>query len=124
MRTRIPNRFNDDHSYSSAALAGNFIFLSHQGGGRQDSDDITVQLTACLENLQVVLQEAGAALGDIVQLNLMLKDIADFAKAREVLAVYFRNDPPARSAVTTQFVSPKCLCQVDAIAYKNSSGSY
>lgn len=123
MRTRIPNRFNDDHSYSSAALAGNFIFLSHQGG-RQDSDDITVQLTACLENLQVVLQEAGAGLADVVQLNLMLKDIADFAKAREVLAMYFRNNPPVRSAFTTQFVSPKCLCQVDAVAYKNSSSSY
>lgn len=103
--------------YSPAILAGEFIFVSHQGG-RQDSLDITIQLAACLENLKLVLAEVGANLEDVVQLNLMLKNIVDFAAAQAVFPKYFHNGFAVHSAIVSEFESPDCLCQIDAVAYR------
>ncbi|GBG57168.1 reactive intermediate/imine deaminase [Sporomusaceae bacterium FL31] len=108
-----------DHTYSPAIIAGEFIFVSHQSG-RQDSLDITIQLATCFENLKLVLAEVGASLEDVVQINLILKNIADFAKARSVFPQYFHNGFSVCSAITEEFVSPSCLCQIDAVAYKEA----
>jgi 2-iminobutanoate/2-iminopropanoate deaminase len=91
MIKRMPTHCGDD-TCSSSVVAGDFIFLSHHAGGF-DSDDI-------------------------VQINLYLKDINDFRPARDVFYKYFRNGSPARMTTTTDFVDSKCLCMVDAIAYK------
>jgi 2-iminobutanoate/2-iminopropanoate deaminase len=59
----------------------------------------------------------GGNLDDMVQVNLYLKNIADFRKAADVFSEYFKNGAPARMT-TTEFVGDGCLCQMDGIAYK------
>ena len=64
------------------------------------------------------MESVEATLDDMVQINLYLKDINDFRKARDVFYKHFTNGFPIRMATTTDFVSAGCLCMIDGIAYK------
>lgn len=106
-----------DDTCPSCVVAGDYIFLAHHAGGHQ-SDEITTQMEASFNSMQQTLSSVGACLDDLVQINLYLRDISDFPAAREVFSKYFTERFPARMTSTTQFVSPKCLCMLDGVAYK------
>lgn len=109
-----------DATCPSCVVAGGFIFLAHHGGG-QDQPDIIHQMHASFESLKATLATVGATLNDMVQINLYLKNIDDFPKARDVFFEYFESDAfPARMSTTTNFVSKNCLCMLDGVAYKPS----
>jgi 2-iminobutanoate/2-iminopropanoate deaminase len=116
MIKRMPTHCGDD-TCPACVVAGDYIFIAHQAGGH-DKDDIEYQMHASFNSLKNTLETAGATLDDMVQINLYLKNIEDFRKARDVFYQYFKNGFPARMATTTDFVSPGCLCMLDGIAYK------
>jgi len=107
-----------DATCASCVKAGDFIFLAHHAGGF-DKSDVTHQARTTFERMSVSLNQAGANLKDIVQINLYLKDLKDFSKARDVFYEVFGAEPPARMSLTTNFIEEKCLLMMDAIAYKN-----
>lgn len=117
MIKRYPTHCGDD-TCASCVKAGDFIFLAHHAGGF-DKDDATHQTRITFERMQDTLQQAGASLKDIVQINLYLKDIKDFAKSRDVFKEILGDEPPARMSLTTEFIDDKCLVMMDAVAYKN-----
>ena len=109
-----------DETCPACVVAGDFIFLAHHAGGH-DKNDIAYQMDVCFSRLRNTLKSVEATLDDMVQINLYLKDINDFRKARDVFYKYFTNGFPARMGTTTDFVSPGCLCMIDGIAYKKRS---
>jgi 2-iminobutanoate/2-iminopropanoate deaminase len=121
MIKRMPTHCGDD-TCSSCVVAGDFIFLAHHAGGHE-SNDIVYQMEASFNSLGVTLETVGATFDDIVQINLYLKNIEDFKLARDVFYKYFKNGFPARMSTTTDFVSPTCLCMLDAVAYKVCANS-
>ncbi|MDR1821828.1 MAG: RidA family protein [Oscillospiraceae bacterium] len=55
----------------------------------------------------------------MVQINLYLKDLSDFNKARNIFCEYFdKGSFPARMTLTSEFTAPECLCMLDGVAYK------
>jgi 2-iminobutanoate/2-iminopropanoate deaminase len=116
MIQRMPSHYGDD-TCSSCVVAGDFIFLAHHAGGFE-KEDIAYQMEAGFNDLKKTLQSVGASLEDMVQINLYLKNIEDFRKARDVFYSYFKDGFPARMSTTTQFVNPSCLCMMDGIAFK------
>lgn len=116
MITKMPTHCRDD-TCSSCVVAGDFIFLAHHGGG-QDVDDIVHQTRATFDAMQRTLASVGATLDDVVQLNYYIKNTADFRRGADTFREYFPNGAPARMTVVTEFVGSRCLCQMDAIAYK------
>lgn len=116
MIQRMPSHCGDD-TCAACVIAGDYIFLSHHGGGHEQ-DDIVHQMRKTLESMQDTLQTAGAGLDDLVQVNLYLKNIRDFRKAADVFREYFKNGVPARMTTTTEFIGDACLCQMDGIAYR------
>jgi len=116
MIKRMSTNCGDD-TCSSCVIAGDFIFLGHHAGGHH-SNDIVYQMEASFNSLGDTLESVGAAFDDIVQINLYLKSMDEFAAARDVFNKYFKSEFPARMTTTTDFVSPTCLCMLDAIAYK------
>ncbi|HOM01523.1 MAG TPA: RidA family protein [Acetivibrio sp.] len=82
MIKRMPTHCGDD-TCSSCVVAGDYIFLAHHAGGFE-KDDIEYQMEACFNSLKNTLQSVGASLDDMVQINLYLKNIEDFRKARDV----------------------------------------
>lgn len=119
MIQRMPTHCGDE-TCSSCVVAGDFIFLAHHAGGHE-SNDIVYQMEASFTSLEATLKSVGASLDDVVQINLYLKNIADFGAARDVFPKYFKNGFPARMTTTTDFVTPSCLCMLDAVAYKKQN---
>jgi 2-iminobutanoate/2-iminopropanoate deaminase len=116
MIKRMPTHCGDE-TCPACVIAGDFIFLAHHAGGFQSSD-VAVQMKACFEGMKKTLESAGASLDDMVQLNLYLKNLDDFSRARDVFVEYFKKGFPARMSSTTEFLDSACLCMMDGVAYR------
>lgn len=116
MIKRMPTHCGDE-TCPSCVVAGDFIFLAHHAGGFE-SDDVEYQMEASFGSMWATLESVGASFDDVVQINLYLKKVDDFRKARDVFPKFFKKGFPARMTTTTDFISPACLCMLDAVAYK------
>jgi 2-iminobutanoate/2-iminopropanoate deaminase len=103
------------HSYSSAVIAGNFVFLGlHRGFGDTFSD----QLEGIFIALKTTLAELELGLEHIAKVNVWLKNIQDLPEMEKIFLHYFEADHyPARMTATTQFIDDDCLVMVDGVAY-------
>lgn len=115
MIKRMPTNCGDE-TCSSCVVAGDFIFLSHHTG--DNSESVEQQMRGCFENMKKTLESVGSSLNDMVQINLYLKSLKDFDKARKVFYEYFEeNNFPARMTTSTDFIDEKRLCMIDGTAY-------
>lgn len=90
--------------YSQAVRVGDTLYLAGQIGidpetGAFVPGGIGPQTRQALENCRAVLEAAGFTLADVVQAQVFLEDIDDFAAMNEVYATYFPQAPPARATV-------------------------
>lgn len=108
-----------DVTCASCVQAGDFIYLSHHGGGF-DKEDVAYQIRKTFKNMKNTLSQAGASLKDIVQINLYLRNIKDLRAACDVFPEIFGEEVPARMTTTTDFYDDICLCMMDAVIYKPS----
>jgi len=107
-----------DETCSACVVADNLIFLAHHAGGL-DQKDIVHQMRAVFERAKKTLSSVGATLNDMIQINLYLRDLADFDGAIEVFSEYFDQGCfPARMTLTSDFLDAECLCMIDGVAYK------
>jgi 2-iminobutanoate/2-iminopropanoate deaminase len=90
--------------YSQAIVTGNTVYVAGQGG----FDPATMQLqnatfeeevAQTLENIKAILAAAGATLRDVVNVNVYLSDLNNFARLNEIYKQYFQEDFPARATV-------------------------
>ena len=120
MPKRLPAHYGDE-TCAAAVVAGDHIFLSHHGGGFERGD-AAHQTRAAFTSMRETLRSVGADITDLVQLNLYLKDVADFKAAREVFAEFFEPGRfPARTTLTSDFIDPRCLVQLDGVAYRREN---
>lgn len=90
--------------YSQAVRVGDALYLAGQIGidpatGALAPGGIAGQTRQALENCRAVLEAAGFTLADVVQAQVFLEDIDDFAAMNEVYATYFVSAAPARATV-------------------------
>lgn len=90
--------------YSQAIRAGNTLYLAGQialdpVSGALVEGGIEAETRQVMENFQAVLEAAGYAFSDVVQTQVFLVDLGDFAAMNEVYATYFDETPPARATV-------------------------
>lgn len=90
--------------YSQAVLAGNTLYISGQLGIDPATSQIVEggirpETSQALENVKAILAKAGFTLADVVQAQVFLADIKDFAKMNEVYSSFFNEPYPARAAV-------------------------
>ena len=113
--------------YSPGLAVGDLIFLSGQGGfdpgtGELVSDGIAGQTAQAFRNIEVLLQAAGATLGDVVSCLVHLSDLALFA---EFNAGYEQQFPepvkPVRTTVRADLTAGM-LVEVTVIAVRPGSG--
>ena len=78
--------------------------------------DISAQTRQVLENLSAVLVAAGSDLSHVIKTTVFLKDMEDFTEMNEVYASFFRNDPPARSAVEVARLPRDVLVEIECVA--------
>ena len=111
--------------YSQAIVAGNLVFTSGQiplnpATGQMEGSNITEQTHRVCQNLQAVLEAAGASLQSAVKTVCFLRDMADFAAFNEVYAQYF-TEKPARSCVAVKDLPKGALVEVEVGAQVEGS---
>jgi reactive intermediate/imine deaminase len=87
--------------YSQGVKAGSQVFVSgttgiDPGTGALGGAGIQVQTRQALANCEAILQAAGATLGDVAEVGVLLADPGDFAGMNEEYASWFPADPPTR----------------------------
>jgi 2-iminobutanoate/2-iminopropanoate deaminase len=90
--------------YSHGVASGGFVFLSGQtpldpATGSLVEGGAGVQTRQCLANLGAVLAGAGLGFGDVVECNVFLVDMSDFAAMNAVYAEHFEEPYPARTTI-------------------------
>jgi len=107
--------------YSQGIRAGNFLFVSGQGPidpktGKMIEADIEKQTHQTLQNVKAIVEDSGLSLNDVVKVSIFLKNASDFQKMNEIYKTFFQENPPTRTTVQANFVSPGMLIEIDAIA--------
>lgn len=88
--------------YSQAVVAGNMFFASGQLGinpatGKIVDGSAKEQAQQALSNIQALLQAAEMTFANVVQVQIFLADLADFAAVNEVYKTFFAEPYPVRS---------------------------
>jgi reactive intermediate/imine deaminase len=110
-------------AYSFGVVAGDMMFLSGQCGVDEHGapvgrNDIAAQTRRSVENMELVLHEAGFALTDVVYVTTFLTDLANFDAYDAAYAEAFGDQRPARATVEARIHSPDLLVEIQAIAKK------
>ena len=120
-------------AFPHARRVGNLLFLSGIGprkrgsreipGVTQDADgkvvdyDIERQCLAVFENVRLVLEDAGAAWSDIVDVTVFLTDMkADFAAFNRLYALHFADNQPTRTTVEVGSLPTPIAVELKVIA--------
>ncbi|RYI02405.1 MAG: RidA family protein [Acetobacteraceae bacterium] len=108
-------------SLSKAVRAGDFVFLTGQvpmvDGQVLTTGTIEDQTRACLDRITETLAEAACTRDDVVKTMVWLKHRADFPGFNAVYGEYFPSNPPARSALVSDFLVD-ILVEVEVIAWR------
>ena len=107
--------------YSQAIRAGKLLFVSGLIGtnpetGKLQGETVGEQVRQSLENLGVILKEAGVSYENVVKTTCFLADMNDFQEFNKVYAEYLTGKP-ARSCVAVKTLPMNALCEVEAIVY-------
>ena len=120
-------RFYKDPTGTSPTLgvirSGHLLFVSGVGGWypsrRPKAGDIRQQTADALDLMKALLEEAGASMADLLQVQVALVDSdRNWEPMNEVYNTKVPEPRPVRSYFgSTGFTTPGQLVQIDAIAY-------
>lgn len=90
--------------YPHARRAGPFLFVSGIGPRKAGTDEIPSgieeQTRSCIENIKVILEDAGSSLDRVVDVTVFLTNIdRDFERFNRVYREYFGEIRPTRTTV-------------------------
>ncbi len=113
----FPPSFGSSAGIDSPAIKiGNLVFISGQGTGSiNHSDDIEVQIAEAFKKLEMITNEAGGNLDDIVKVTVYLADMTDYSILNKVMSQYFTKPYPSRSTVGVSMLPKQHRIEVDAI---------
>ncbi len=112
-------------TFCHAVMAGDFIYVSGTLGTAMDSMALVAggvgpETTQALRHIERILAACGAALVDLVKVNVFLADIHTFAAMNQAYLAVMGDDPPARITVGRAGLALGAAVEIDAIAYKPS----
>ena len=116
-----PNAPQPIGPYSQAIKSGGYLFcsgqipLDPQSGQMVGGEDVKAQAKQVLENLQAVVEAAGASLDNAVKTTIFLKSMDDFPKVNEVYGQFFKGTTPARSTIQVARLPKDALVEVEAV---------
>jgi 2-iminobutanoate/2-iminopropanoate deaminase len=107
--------------YSVGIIHGDLVFASGMLGlepqtGELAPGGIEAETRQSLENLAAILETAGSSMSLVLKTTVFLRDMADFARMNAVYAEYFRDEPPARSAVQVAALPKGAAVEIEAVA--------
>ena len=116
------NRYhiNEEYAYSEIVEAGDFVFLTFCVGNVGAS--IESQVNGALDDMENRLKKLNLTLGNVVKLDVLLRDAWNIPIMEKVFKERFKGTYPARKTIQTEFAhqggQDGLHVQIDAIAYK------
>ena len=108
--------------YSQGIVAGGetLVFTAGQlgvnPGTGEFAEGVEAQARQALENLGSILEEAGSDFSKVVKVTVFLQSMGDFQKVNAVYSEFFKDEPPARSAVEVAALPLGGLVEIEAVA--------
>jgi len=108
--------------YSQAIIHNGIIYVSGMGAVDPLTNEIklgTVEEEAALalENLRIILEEAGSSLDRVLTITVYLLDIEEYARFNEVYKKYFEENRPARTCIQAGSLPFNTSVEITATAY-------
>jgi 2-iminobutanoate/2-iminopropanoate deaminase len=113
--------FKSSRPFAQATIAGGFMFVCFTGRdaeGKFAVGDVRAQTQQAIDNIRILIEEAGGTLDDVVKCTVYVTDRANWEPMNEVYFANFRENPPHRvSCIVSGLGSPDCLVEIDATAW-------
>jgi 2-iminobutanoate/2-iminopropanoate deaminase len=108
--------------YSQAIVYKGFIFVSGQGAidpitNQVKTGTIESETRLALENIKIIMTEAGASLDNILQVHVYLTDIREYGHFNEVYSGYFKAPMPARTCLQVKKLPFGLRVEIDAVGF-------
>jgi 2-iminobutanoate/2-iminopropanoate deaminase len=107
--------------YSVAVKSGAFVFSAGQVGLDPVTNNIVTggieaETRQALTNVANILEAAGSDLQHVLKTTVFLKDINDFAKMNAIYGEFFKENPPARSALQVAALPKNAMVEIETVA--------
>ena len=107
--------------YSQAVYIDDVLYLAGQialdpATGQLVPGGIEAQTQRVMQNLGAVLEASGFSFDDVVQVQVYLSDLNNYAAMNVVYAEYFEDDPPARAVVEVARIPRDALVEIMMVA--------
>lgn len=108
-------------SFPQAVIAGNLVFVSGTPGldpstGKIVSADFEQQVRQALQNIQLILEDAGSGMTQVLKTTIFMVAGNDFAVINKVYKEFFSANPPARSTPQVMPFPAGILVSIECIA--------
>jgi len=115
--------FEAEIGYSRALVAGDWVFVSGTTGFDYSkmtiAEGLVEQTEQCLKNIEAALQQAGAALKDVVRVTYVLPEGDTFVQCWPVLRKYFGEVRPAAMMISAGLADPRMKIEIEVTALKS-----
>lgn len=106
---------------SHGVKVGSLLFVSGTTpfipGGRDMAPDFAGQMRQVMENIKVILAEAGTSLERVAKMNVILTRISDFQEMNDIYRSYFtEGNYPARTTIEAPLAVPGMLLEIECVA--------
>ncbi|MFT4515807.1 MAG: enamine deaminase RidA (YjgF/YER057c/UK114 family) [Planctomycetota bacterium] len=124
VRQRISSgsTFEDQAAYSRAVVCGDDVFVSGTTGFDYKSmtlaEGVVAQCRQTFDDIEAVLQQAGASLQDIARITYILPDTTDFEKCWPVLRERLSDIGPAATMFAAALVDARMKIEIEVTARK------
>ncbi len=119
---RSESAFESAVGYARAVRVGPHVSVAGTTGAGP-AGDITAQARDALRRIEIALQEAGAALTDVVRTRIYVTDISRWREVGAVHEQVFGAIRPAATMVeVSALIAPELLVEIEADAYVEGPG--
>ena len=109
-------------NFSPGILVDGTLFVSGQTGSDLTTgkrpDEFEAELKTCLNNIGIILKEAGMGYNDVVAVQVYLTDMDLFNQMNDIYKTYFKEPRPARTTVGVARLSGNFRVEITVTARK------
>ena len=107
--------------YSQAIIHNGLIYTSGQGAIDPKTNQISLgtieeESKLTMQNLRIILQEAGSSLDKVLKVTVHLLDMREYGRFNEVYKKFFEKNLPARTCVQAAKLPFGVRVEIDVIA--------
>ena len=118
-----PKEFPTGRPFSPGILVDGTLYVAGQIGSDLKTgkvpENFEAEVRQCLDNVGIILKEAGFSFGDAVSVQVYLTDMDLFARMNAVYVTYFKEPRPVRTTVgVTKLAAAGVRIEITVTAHK------